>query len=173
MVIYYFHRVILNLADTFLASQIIRGNKPNQMWNDGIDSDSDSEVAIEEQTEKATSDSAPETSELEELCLAIGSSNSNLMKLSMLIRDSSNRDDYLKAASRYSNWDPNPYIGHVREKYGSARGNSDWLVDRLGKSILRRRQFLRYREEHHGKLTGDVSNSGSFFMCPPITFNFI
>lgn len=116
------------------------------------DSDSDEE---EYQNSTAVSAVGPETSELDGLCTAIGSSNASLMKLSMLIRDSSNRDDYLKAASRYNTWDPSPYIGHVREKYGSAKGSSDWLVDRLGKSILRRRQFLRYREEHHGKLTGD------------------
>jgi hypothetical protein len=118
-------------------------------------SDSDSEEEEEEPASRTASNTGQETSELQELCTAIGSSNGSLMKLSMLIRDSSNRDDYLKAASRYNTWDPNPYIGHVREKYGSAKGNSNWLVERLGKSILRRRQFLRYREEHHGKLTGD------------------
>jgi hypothetical protein len=77
------------------------------------------------------------------------------MKLSILIRKSSNRDDYLKAASRYSTWNPSPFISHVREKYGSAKGSKEWLVERLGKAIMRRRQFLTYREEHHGKLTGD------------------
>jgi hypothetical protein len=77
------------------------------------------------------------------------------MKLSILIRKSSNRDDYLKAASRYNTWEPSPFISHVREKYGSAKGSKEWLVERLGKGIMRRRQFLTYREEHHGKLTGD------------------
>jgi hypothetical protein len=134
--------------------QIIRGDKSNETWKDGIITDSDSDEE-EEQTSGAVFPLGTETSELEELCTAVASSNASLMKLSMLIRDSSNRDDYLKAASRYNTWDPNPYIGHVREKYGSATGSSDWLIDRLGKAILRRRQFLRYSEEHHGKLTGD------------------
>lgn len=87
--------------------------------------------------------------------MAISNSNASLMKLSILIRKSSNRDDYLKAASRYSTWNPSPFISHVREKYGSAKGSKEWLVERLGKAIMRRRQFLTYREEHHGKLTGD------------------
>ncbi|TVY80276.1 NAP1-binding protein [Lachnellula suecica] len=130
------------------AIQIISGDKPNQEWKDELASDSDSE-------EDSAKETGPDTSEIEELCRAINSSNVNLMKLSMLIRDSSNRDDYLKAASRYSTWDFSQFVGHVREKYGSAKGNNDWLVQRLGKAILRRRQFLRYREEHHGKLTGD------------------
>lgn len=43
----------------------------------------------------------------------------------------------------------------MKEKHGSARGSSDWLVERLGKAITRRRQYLKYREDHHGKLSRD------------------
>jgi hypothetical protein len=77
------------------------------------------------------------------------------MKLSMLIRESSKRDDYAKAASRYNTWDPSPDISHVLEKNRSAKTSTIWLLERLGKAITRRRQFLTYRKEHHGKLTGD------------------
>ncbi|TVY53442.1 hypothetical protein LCER1_G003858 [Lachnellula cervina] len=125
------------------------------MWEDDLVSDSDSEDELKVQVGGVVSNADQDTSEIQDLCTAIGNSNGSLMKLSILIRESSNRDDYLKAASRYSTWDPNSYIGHVREKYGSAKGSSDWLVERLGKAIVRRRQFLKYREEHHGKLTGD------------------
>lgn len=118
-------------------------------------SDSDSEDEPDDKIGGVLLNEAEETSEIQELCTAISRSNASLMKLSMLIRESSNRDDYLKAASRYSALDPSPYIGHVREKYGSAKCSNDWLVERLGKAIARRRQFLTYREEHHGKLTGD------------------
>lgn len=75
------------------------------------------------------------------------------MKLSILIRSSPNRDDYIKAASRYNTWSAYPDIGHVREKYGNARYSEPWLLDRLGKTITRRRQFLKYRVEHHEKMT--------------------
>jgi hypothetical protein len=99
------------------------------------------------------------TSELQELCTAINAAVANLMKLSMLIRESSKRDDYAKAASRYNTWNPSADIGHVEEKYGTAKGGSGsgsaWLLERLGKAITRRRQFLTYRKEHHDKLTGD------------------
>lgn len=118
-----------------------------------IDSDSGNE--LEDNASSDARNSVQDTSYLQELCMAICSSNGSLMKLSMLIRESSNRDDYLKAASRYSTWEPSPFISHVREKYGSAKGNNGWLIERLGKAIMRRRQFLTYREEHHGKLTGD------------------
>jgi hypothetical protein len=77
------------------------------------------------------------------------------MELSMIIRDSPLRDDYLKAASRYK-LDPVWDIGHVREKYGSAKRGSDWLLERLGKSITQRRQYLKYRKEHHKKLSDEL-----------------
>ncbi|OBT70030.1 hypothetical protein VE03_00659 [Pseudogymnoascus sp. 23342-1-I1] len=137
------------------ASEIILGNEPNQAGSDDMSTDSDSENELEENASGDALNPAQVTSYLQELCMAICSSNGSLMKLSMLIRESSNRDDYFKAASRYSTWEPSPFISHVRERYGSAKGNSGWLVERLGKAIMRRRQFLTYREEHHGKLTGN------------------
>ncbi|KFY60055.1 hypothetical protein V496_05455 [Pseudogymnoascus sp. VKM F-4515 (FW-2607)] len=137
------------------ASEIILGNTANQAWNDDMSIDSDSGNELEDNASSDARNSVQDTSYLQELCMAICSSNGSLMKLSMLIRESSNRDDYLKAASRYSTWEPSPFISHVREKYGSAKGNNGWLIERLGKAIMRRRQFLTYREEHHGKLTGD------------------
>lgn len=138
------------------ASQIIRGEAPNQTWQDEIlGPDSDSETESGMLANEAAINATEGTSELEDLCAAISDANGSLMKLSMLIRLSSNRDDYSKAASRYKDWDPSHFIGHVREKFGSAKGSSDWLINRMGKAILKLRQFLRYREEHHGKLTGD------------------
>ena len=95
-----------------------------------------------------------QTSELEELFNAVIASNKSLMKLSMVIRSSPARDDYNKAASRYKDWNPYADIGHVREKYGSAKGSSDWLLTRLGNAIARRRQFLKYRIEHAEKMAG-------------------
>jgi len=97
---------------------------------------------------------APMTSELDELLSTIESTNSSLMKLSMVIRNSPLRDDYLKAASRCK-LDPKWDIGHLREKDGSAKRSSDWLLERLGKSITRRRQYLIYRKYHHDKLAAE------------------
>lgn len=93
-------------------------------------------------------------SDLDELLKAIKASNASLMKLSIVIRSSATRDDYLKAASRFKTWNPYPDIGHVLEKYGSARYSTNWLLERLGKAITRRRQFLKYRIEHNDRLAG-------------------
>ena len=130
---------------------IVDGSKPNEKWEDGAisDSDEDNASAAEETTQ---------TSDLEQLFTAIKTANSSLMKLSMVIRNSPARDDYLKAASRYP-FDAKYDIGHVKEKYGPAKGSRDWLLERLGKAITRRRQYLRYREEHHAKLSRDWENA--------------
>ena len=74
------------------------------------------------------------------------------MKLSIVIRNSPARDDYLKAATRYR-YDSRFDIGHVREKHSAAGPKNEWLVERLGKAISRRRAFLKYRQEHHEKLS--------------------
>jgi hypothetical protein len=51
--------------------------------------------------------------------------------------------------------DPRWDIGHLREKHGPAKRSSDWLLERLGKSITRRRQYLIYRKGHHDKLAAE------------------
>jgi hypothetical protein len=137
----------LSVSNYLLALLIVNGTGPNEKWEVGAISDSDDEIA-------STGEEAAQTSELEQLFAAIKTANSSLMKLSMVIRNSPSRDDYLKAASRY-NFDARYDIGHVREKHGAAQRSSDWLLERLGKAITRRRQYLKYREEHHTKLARD------------------
>ncbi|TAQ86664.1 hypothetical protein B7494_g5027 [Chlorociboria aeruginascens] len=135
----------LSLDDAFL---IVSGEKPNETWNAGELSDSEDDGRI------PAPDDIAQTSELDELFAAIKASNSSLMKLTMVIRNAPTHDDYLKAASRYY-FDPTFDIGHVREKHCGANGVSNWLIERLGKGITRRRQFLKYREEHQSKMTKD------------------
>lgn len=132
----------------FQALLIVTGVEPNEKWNTGDISDSDEEDKLQ------PTEDGMDTSELDELFSVIKTTNGSLMKLSVVIRTSPTRDDYLKAASRYNLdtvWD----IGHVKEKHGKSKRKQDWLLDRLGKSITRRRQYLKYREEHHMKLAQD------------------
>ena len=124
------------------------GVEPNETWRVDDISDSDEDDGGEEVRNGAR------TSELDELFSAIKLANASLLKLSIVIRNSPARDDYLKAATRYK-LDPRWDIGHVTEKHGSAKRSSKWLIERLGKAITRRRQYLKYRKEHHGKLSKD------------------
>lgn len=117
------------------------------------ESEDDSEGEEKKVVERKQADAHRGTSELDEIFTAIVASNKSLMKLSMVIRSSPMRDDYIKAASRYKDWNPYADISHVREKHGSAKGSSEWIINRLGSAIARRRQFLKYRFEHSEKMT--------------------
>ncbi|KAG4444165.1 hypothetical protein IFR05_000394 [Cadophora sp. M221] len=141
------------------AELIITGVQGNKTWEVGAMSDSsfNSDFGSEFSSEESDTGSVNEkleTSELDELLSAIKMGNSSLLDISIVIRNTPNRDDYVKAAARYSldsHWD----ISHVGAKFGSAKRSSDWLIQRLGKSITRRRQYLVYRKKHHDKLSKD------------------
>ena len=81
----------------------------------------------------------------------------SLYKLSMTIRNPTPRDRYAKAAS-LNTFDTSYDVGHVYEKFPHVRSKL-WLMDRLGRAITRRREFLRYRETHREKL-------GDYFKPP-------
>ncbi|KAH7327481.1 hypothetical protein BKA65DRAFT_68013 [Rhexocercosporidium sp. MPI-PUGE-AT-0058] len=141
------------------AHLIVTGERGNKTWEVGamsessFSSDFGSEVSWEESDAGSVNEKL-ETSELNELLSAIKTANSSLMDISIVIRNTPTRDDYVKAAARYSldsHWD----VSHVDAKFGSAKRSSDWLIQRLGKSITRRRQYLTYRKEHHDKLSKD------------------
>ena len=156
------------LSNELLAAQIISGETPNapldsSSISDSSESGGDSEEENDRKSEKEAKndrqqkddhDPATETSELQEIFTAIIASNKSLMKLSMVIRSSPARDDYIKAASWYKDWNPYADIGHVREKHGRAKGSTDWLLTRLGNAIARRRQFLKYLVENSEKMAG-------------------
>ena len=61
------------------------------------------------------------------------------------------QDEYAKAALRYPNFDETADILCVRAKYPEATAET-WLVDRLGRAITRRRQFMLYRKDHQKRL---------------------
>ncbi|KAH6719114.1 hypothetical protein BKA61DRAFT_473803, partial [Leptodontidium sp. MPI-SDFR-AT-0119] len=64
------------------------------------------------------------------------------------------RDRYAKAAAAAIT---NPFndqfdICHVEHKFPTLRKRNDrWLIDRLGRAVTQRRQYLKYCREHHDK----------------------
>ena len=101
----------------------------------------------------------PLEEELQQLFQSISSIIANLYKLSIIIRRGNLNGDRLLKSSKvnvafYETFD----IGHVRNKFPSA---NNALVERLGKAISRRRQYLKYREQHHGKLSVPRQNTST------------
>jgi uncharacterized C2H2 Zn-finger protein len=123
------------------ALEIIAGDRVP--WEDLSDSDSDES----ENRSGASDDELP--SELAQLTSNMAEVNICLMRLSLAIRNPAPHDQFKLSTridvSHFETFD----IDHVRGKFPSAPG---YLVLRLGRAISRRRQYLRYREDHRKRL---------------------
>jgi hypothetical protein len=123
------------------ALEIITGKRVP--WEDLSDSDSD----VSEDDSEQSKDELP--TELAQLVSNMAEINSCLMRLSLAIRNPAPHDQFKESSqidvAHFEIFD----VDHVRGKFPQA---ADYLVLRLGKAISRRRQYLRYREDHRRKL---------------------
>jgi hypothetical protein len=104
-------------------------------------SDSESDLSDEEGDD-------PPTTELAQLNSNVNEIVTCLMRLSVAIRNPAPHDQF-KDSSNIDITHFEPFdIEHVRGKFPKAK---EYLVSRLGKAVSRRRQYLRYREEHRKK----------------------
>ncbi|KAF2674522.1 hypothetical protein BT63DRAFT_12856 [Microthyrium microscopicum] len=91
-------------------------------------------------------------SELEQIMAHISNSTKCLMRLSVAIRHPAPHDRFMRSGnidtSAFEPYD----IAHVRHKFPKAE---NFLIDRLGKAISRRRLYLKYRANHKEKLLRD------------------
>ena len=94
-------------------------------------------------------DGSPDT-ELGQISIDVVDVVSCLLRLSVAIRNPAPHDRFVESkltdASYYEQFD----INHVYSKFNSIDSR---LAERLGKAISRRRQYLKYRETHHMKLS--------------------
>ena len=99
----------------------------------------------------------PLEGELRQLSQSANDIIANLYKLSIIIRNGNlSQDRFLKSSkidvSCYELYDEQ----HAKNKFPEA---SKELVERLGKANTRRRQYLKYRERHHEKLSAPRRDS--------------
>ena len=92
----------------------------------------------------------PVTTELDELLASIQASVDRLFRLSMLIRRSRPRGRLPTEAGALG-VDPSMDIRHVKDKFPKVK-ETEWLAERLGIAIAKRRAFIRYRKLHHQRL---------------------
>ena len=91
------------------------------------------------------------------------------MKTSIIIRDATPRDRYMKASTSTRN----PFIdsfdiSHVGHKFPRLNiEGRQWLKERLGKAITQRRQYLRYCREHHDKFQDPERGTETSFQTHP------
>ncbi|KAI8663090.1 PX domain-containing protein [Fusarium sp. Ph1] len=93
----------------------------------------------------------PVTTELDELLASIQASVDRLFRLSMLIRRSRPRGRQSTETGALG-VDPSMDIRHVEDKFPKVK-EAEWLAERLGMAIAKRRAFICYRQLHHQRLT--------------------
>ncbi|KAG9233447.1 hypothetical protein BJ875DRAFT_378597, partial [Amylocarpus encephaloides] len=122
------------------------------------DSDSSDEDSMEDRIDSTT--------ELQQIFSDVVIIIDCLYKLSMSIRNGISAHDRLVKASTidtsyYEAWD----IQHVKTKYPATK---EFLANRLGQSISRRRQFFKYCAKHHKKLAHDMAALSTFDTEPSV-----
>ncbi|KAF3015046.1 hypothetical protein E8E14_010428 [Neopestalotiopsis sp. 37M] len=88
--------------------------------------------------------------EMDQLLADIAGIVSCLLKLSVSIRNPAPHDRFRGSTKTDTSFYEPADIAHVQAKFGQANPN---LVKLLGKANTRRRQFFKYRETHHQKLS--------------------
>ena len=111
-----------------------------------VGTDDEDDVALfglEDDDDRAYSSTEKALEEIHEI-------NSCLLRFSMALRNPA-RHDQIKQAASTTTIHFEPYdMEHVRQKFPNAEC---FLHERLGKFISKHRQYYKYREEHHFKLT--------------------
>ncbi|RYP77533.1 hypothetical protein DL771_001106 [Monosporascus sp. 5C6A] len=138
-------RLLENLQDSLDdARAVLTGERIpwDQMPPDGDDSD-------EEPDEELEIEGLGFETELSQLSSNIAETIDCLLKLSMSIRNPASHDRYMAWKHTDTAFFNSADINHVLSKF---RDIDEWLADRLGKAISRRRQYFRYRESHGQKM---------------------
>ncbi|GAW14165.1 hypothetical protein ANO14919_035590 [Xylariales sp. No.14919] len=131
---------------------ILSGKKiPWDQLSSDEDSEDDEDEDSDDHNDKAVgSENDDVDTELSQLTLDVTDVINCLLRMSMAIRDPSRHDRFTGSQStEMLHFEPFD-IQHVCSKFDGI--DSDLAV-RLGKAITRRRQYFKYREAHHGKLS--------------------
>ncbi|KAI0150957.1 hypothetical protein BJ166DRAFT_378545 [Pestalotiopsis sp. NC0098] len=104
-----------------------------------------------------------EITEVEDLLGIASDTIGSLLRLVILVRKATPRDRHAHALrDQHEPFTDLFDINYVRERYPKLdRPESQWLLERLGRAITIRRQFLRYFREHKERLAGSSQHSDS------------
>jgi hypothetical protein len=93
-----------------------------------------------------------QTSEIQELILAIKTGLDSLFKASIFVRKFAPKDRRLRAAQTKP-FDNCADVMYVKDRYPSIVERNETLAARLGEANARRRQYFKYRRDHHERLS--------------------
>lgn len=145
-----------------LATAIVSGKRipwDKQESSDDLDSMSSSSGELEDEgagiSHNHTAGGGPSLlvdSELAQIMMEIISIIDCLFRLSISVQNPAPHDRFRAATTADASYEPFD-IAHVRAKFSHA---SNAVVERLGKANAHRRQYFRYREDHHRKLASGL-----------------
>ncbi|KAF9693035.1 hypothetical protein EKO04_009157 [Ascochyta lentis] len=99
--------------------------------------------------DESEADEGCSTTELQQLATSIADIITDLMQLSSTIRNPAPHDLFKRSGNIDTSYYEEFDIQHVKGKFPEAE---QYLITRMGRAISRRRQYLRYREEHRARL---------------------
>jgi hypothetical protein len=138
---------------TLVALTIANGERVP--WDELSASDTDSE-SVDSDDGNSNSDLQGRT-ELSQLVESVKTLITSLFRLSMAIRNPAPNSQSMSIITIDKSFYEQHDIQHVKEKFPNA---PHYLVERLGRALSARRQYLSYREEHHQKLTKNIEKLG-------------
>ena len=128
-----------------IACDIVSGRRPNRVAT----------LSHSNRTADIPPGSSSEITEVNQVFETAADAITGLMHISIVIRDATPRDRYLRAEKGtktpfLSSFD----IDHVGHKFPKINSKGQgWLKTRLGCAITQRRQYLKYCRDHHDKFT--------------------
>lgn len=141
---------VINLLKDLLeclqaGSQIANGTV--EPWDnmEATSDDDDSDLDCDDSESEPPSD----VTELSQLLSEVSEIVNCLFRLSVSIHNPAPHDRFRRAASTYTSQFEGYDINHIRAKFPSA---DQRITEQLGKANSFRRQFFKYREEHHERL---------------------
>ncbi|KAK0716630.1 hypothetical protein B0T21DRAFT_296735 [Apiosordaria backusii] len=117
---------------------------------DELDEDED-----EADLDNESDEDSPKT-ELEQIATDIVDVVNGLLRLSVDIKNPAPHPRFLETKLTDKTYFEPFDIQHVSSKFNNI---DPWLAERLGKSISRRRQYFKYRETHHEKLSAGLETA--------------
>lgn len=142
--------------------QILSGERAARITN-RIQHDDD-ELSDISDSASETSSTRPPTdvgrNEIDILVHRISETITNLMQISIAIRRISRRDQYAKSGlvlSRYP-FSTEFDLRRILDLFPKLR-DAEWLAERLGRAVVRRRQHFKYREDHHERMLAQLDST--------------
>jgi hypothetical protein len=136
------------LNRNYAVTNIVLGTSPNRDVK--LEPEDEELEDLDHDGDSIESDHEP-SDEIHMLLEVMSECISSLLRIGILVRKAVPRDRFKQAMQAAECAFPDKFdIDYVRNKFPKVR--ADWLLSRLGSSITKRRQFIKYCRDHRTRL---------------------